>query len=208
MSALDELERKRAKVADRRELVAAAEREARESARRGERERERVLAYHRECGERGAEPDPEVEADLGRALLEATGGLVVKTSHILHGGGQFDLREELVDPAAQARLEGAQAALRDALGELVGFVERSLGAIAVERIDKAHEIAEACDAARRAADDIERERAWWSGLLVEGRSAEEPHALLSTVPGNVLGELIAEAPRHGVSLPMPEPFVP
>jgi hypothetical protein len=212
MSALDELERKRAKVAERRELVAAAERDARESARRGERERERVLAYHRECGEHGREPDPEVEAELGRALMEATGGLVVKTSHILHGGGQFDLREELVDPAAQARLEGAQAALRDAQGELVGFVERSLGTIAVERIDKAHEIAEACDealrAARKAANDYEQERAWWSGLLVEGRSAEEPHALLSTVPGNLLGEIIVDSPRGGVPLPMPEPFVP
>jgi hypothetical protein len=211
MSVLDELDAKRAKVADCRERVAVAERDARESPRRGERERARVLEYHRECAQEGREPDPEKEAELGRALMEATGGLVVRTSPIPYGDGRYDLREELADPIAEARLEGAKAALRDAQGELVGFIDQRIGAIAVARIAKARELAEACDAAlsaaRRASAEYESERAWWSGLLVEGRSAEEPHPLLGTVPGNELGEALSNASRSATQLPMPEPFV-
>lgn len=208
MTALEELDRKRATVRERQERVAEAEREARESPRRGERERQRVLEYHRTCGETGETPDPAIEAELGRAVLEATSGLVVKPVRILHDGGMTDLEEQLVDPAALARLEGAQAALRDAQGELQGFIERSLGVIAVERIRKAQALAEACaealQTARVAAGEYEAERHWWSGLLVEGGQ----DVLLPSVPENPLA-FIGDAPQEGgVRLPMPEPFVP
>jgi hypothetical protein len=207
VSALAGLDEKRAKVQERLERVAEAEREAREAPRRGEREREKLLDYHRQCGADGKTPDPNVEAALGADLAAATGGLVVKPVEVLHGGGQFHLAEKLVDPAAEARLEGAKAALRDARGELQGFIERSLGAIAVERIRRAQALAGACAeamrATRKAAAEYEAERTWWSGLLVEGGQ----DVLLPSVPENPLA-FVAGAPQGEVPLPMPEPFVP
>jgi hypothetical protein len=199
---LQELQDKRLAWQDK---VGEAQRACVEAQRRGQREHALLLDYERSQGE-GAEPDPKLHARLVKAWQEAREGLVATPAVVPHGGGLMDIATEWVDPALEARREGAERAHDDAKDEVRSFIEANIPRLAAE--DKEEAEKEAADAAewlaagRGIANRAERKKHWWTGVAVQG----DMEYLIGTIPGNVVGELLAAAPKV-VRPPMPEPLL-
>jgi hypothetical protein len=191
MSAWSDRDQSKAAIAAQRERCAVAERDNRQAARRGEREQAELRNHHVEIGE-GREPDPDLEAKLAAAVVEARKGLEPTVSQVLYGDGLSDVVTGWTDPLAEARLEGRRVELERLQQLHRAWIVEHLEELAAERFAWSQEIAanlsEARAAYMAAGNAWEREKQEWSGLLVEGG----------------LDTMIADVPETPVTMDLPE----